>query len=115
MTSTSWNPEETSEGAFTQQDGFTDILMDEANRITEKRIPRTKSIAQPKEIILSKEHRSLLFPVVKILMEQVKVCREIEHQRLKLSHTKDFNLPHLYKLFSTNKQVTLAKHEFVKG
>ena len=48
-------------------------------------------------------------------MEQVKICRELEYFRIELSRTVDFNLADLYKMFSINKQITLAKHEFVKG
>ena len=48
-------------------------------------------------------------------MEQVSLSRELEHYRLNLSHTEDFNLPDLYKAFSISKEWTLAKYEFTKG
>lgn len=48
-------------------------------------------------------------------MEQVSISRELEHYRLNLSHTEDFNLPDLYKIFSISKECTLAKYEFAKG
>jgi hypothetical protein len=117
--STSWNPDETSmaDGTFVDE-GFTE-MMHEANRATEKRLTRsiseTKTAKTTASGRMGKEHKTLLYPVIKILMEQVKIWREIEHQRLALSHTKDFNLADLFKIFSINKNDTLAKHEFTKG
>lgn len=96
-------------------DGLTDVF-NEINDRTEKRsLSRSKSYAQPSCTSLSKKKRKLLYPVIKCFMEQVKICREIEHLKIELCHTADFNLADMYKMFSVNKQITLAKHEFVKG
>lgn len=113
--STSWHPEDdTIEDETSDFEGLTEFIKD-ANFKTEKRINRSQSASEYSAVTMSKDHRSLLYPVVKILMAQIKVAREIEHMRIKLSHTDDFNLADLYKLFSTNKETTLVKHEFLKG
>jgi Ca2+-binding EF-hand superfamily protein len=96
-------------------DGLTDVF-NEINDRTEKRsMSRSKSYAQPSCTSLNKKQRQLLYPIIKWFMEQVKICREIEHFKIELWHTADFNLADMYKMFSVNKQITLAKHEFVKG
>lgn len=76
---------------------------------------RSWSFAVPSCLSLSKRSRKLLYPVMKWFMEQVCVLREIEHLRLELSHTPDFNLVDAYKIFSVNRLPNLAKHEFLRG
>lgn len=75
--STSWNPDETSLAAGTFVDeGFTEML-NEANKVTEKRLTRsiseTKTAKTTASGRMGKEHKTLLYPVMKILMEQVKI------------------------------------------
>lgn len=62
---------------------------------------------------LSKRDKSLLYPLIKILMEQVLIARELEHYRIKLAQTDDFNLADIYKVFSLSKETTLAKYELI--
>lgn len=112
--SVSWQPEDSSLETITHIDGLTEVI-NMPNVITEKRVNRSKSTFQSAAATLSKAHQKILYPVIKLLMEQVKICREMEHVRLRLSHTTDFNLADIYKIFSVNKNVTLAKHEFIKG
>ena len=64
---------------------------------------------------MTKAQSIILYPIIKIIMEQVTLARELEHYRLNLSHTEDFNLVDLYKIFSISKESNLAKYEFIKG
>ena len=64
---------------------------------------------------MSKEHENLLFPVLKRFMKQIELAKNQEYLRIKLAHTDDFNLPELYKCFSTNKKPYLTQDEFIKG
>ena len=64
---------------------------------------------------MSKEHENLLFPVLKRFMKQIELAKNQEYLRIKLAHTDDFNLPELYKCFSTNKKPYLTQDEFMKG
>ena len=67
------------------------------------------------EFTMTKEHEILLFPIFKIMMEQIKLVKEQEYLRVKLAHTDDFNLAELYKCFSTKNKSFLNQEEFIDG
>lgn len=117
MSKTSWEPEDSVSDNQTVTTGFDGMTQafGGSQFTTEKRMQRSSSFATPSAVTLKKQHRKLLFPVVKCFHEQIKILREIEQLKLNLAQSQDFNLPDLYKMFSINKQVTMAKHEFVKG
>ena len=117
MSKTSWNPDESESDNHTITTGFEGMTQafGQSQFTTEKRMNRSRSYATPTAVTLKKQHRKLLFPVIKCFYEQIKILREIEQLKINLAQHQDFNLPDLYKMFSINKQVTLAKHEFVKG
>jgi hypothetical protein len=48
-------------------------------------------------------------------MEKSKYAENLNILIFEFLRTIDFNLADLYKMFSINKQITLEKHEFVKG
>lgn len=46
---------------------------------------------------LTKEHENMLYPALKIFMTQIQMARDLEYLKIKLAHTKDFNLIELFK------------------